>query len=162
MQSIISVRPARPSDVSLIVALIRDLAIYEKLEHECFADPDALSRHLFGPAPRAEVLIAQVRDEAVGFALFFHSYSTFLTKPGIYLEDLFVKPEFRGSGAGRALLSELARITLERNCGRLEWSVLTWNEPAIGFYRSLGAVPMEGWQMFRLTGPPLAALGGGS
>jgi GNAT superfamily N-acetyltransferase len=152
-------RPATPADVPAIAALIRALAEYERLAHECNADEESLRRHLFGERPYAEVLMADLGGESVGFALFFHNYSTFLTKPGIYLEDLFVKPAVRGRGVGLALLSRLAAIAVERGCGRLEWSVLKWNEPAIGFYLRLGAVPMEEWQVYRLAGDALLALG---
>jgi GNAT superfamily N-acetyltransferase len=154
----ISLRPAVRADVPVVVGLIRSLAEYERLSAECLADEAALEAHLFGPRPYAEVLIAQVGPEPAGFALFFHNYSTFLTKPGIYLEDLFVVPERRGLGLGRRLLAALASLAVERGCGRLEWSVLKWNEPAIGFYERLGAVPMEEWQVYRLTGGPLLAL----
>jgi len=153
------IRSARPEDVPTIVSLIRALAVYEKLESECHADEAALRAHLFGPRPAAEVILAEHDAEVAGFALFFHNYSTFLTKPGIYLEDLFVRPEVRGAGIGRALLSRLAQIALERGCGRLEWSVLDWNTPAIGFYERLGASPMTEWTVFRLTGDALARLG---
>ncbi len=151
-------RPARPDDVPTVVELIRALAAYEKLEAECFADEAALRGHLFGPRAFAEVVLAEVGGAAVGFALFFHNYSTFLTKPGIYLEDLFVRPEHRGRGAGKALLSHLAALAVARGCGRLEWSVLKWNAPAISFYEKLGAVPMEEWQVYRLAGPALTRL----
>jgi GNAT superfamily N-acetyltransferase len=155
----LKLRPARPEDVATIVSLIRALAEYEKMADECHADETALAEHLFGPRPRAEVIIAEWDGAPAGFALFFHNYSTFLTKPGIYLEDLFVKPELRGHGIGKALLSELARLAVERGCGRLEWAVLTWNTPAIGFYEKLGAVPMKEWQVYRLTGHSLERLG---
>jgi len=122
------------------------------------ATEERLHRTLFGPRPAAEVLLAFLGEEPAGFALFFPSYSTFLALPGIYLEDLFVRPEHRGRGVGRRLLAELARLAVERGYGRLEWSVLDWNDSAIGFYRSLGAVPMDGWTVFRMTGDPLAAL----
>jgi GNAT superfamily N-acetyltransferase len=158
MSDAVTIRPARPEDVPTIVALIGALAEYERLADECHADAAALSEHLFGARAHAEVLIAETARTPAGFALFFHNYSTFLTKPGIYLEDLFVMPELRGQGIGRELLAELARIAVARGCGRLEWSVLKWNEPAIGFYKSLGAVPMEEWQVFRLTGDALATL----
>lgn len=156
----ISLRPAAREDVPVVARLIRDLAEYERLTHECFADETALEGHLFGPRPYAEVLIAEVDGEPAGFALFFHNYSTFLTRPGIYLEDLFVVPAWRGLGLGRRLLAALAALAVERGCGRLEWSVLKWNSPAIGFYERLGAVPMEEWQVYRLTGEPLLALAG--
>ena len=160
MNDAVTIRPARPEDVPTIVALIGALAEYERLAADCHANADALSAHLFGARPYAEVLIAEAGQTPAGFALFFHNYSTFLTKPGIYLEDLFVKPEFRGRGVGRDLLSELARVAVARGCGRLEWSVLKWNEPAIGFYEKLGAVAMEEWQVFRLAGEALVRLGG--
>lgn len=153
------VRPARREDVPVIASLIRALAEYEKLAHECHADEEALGEHLFGARPFVEALVAEDEGEAVGFALFFHNYSTFLTRPGIYLEDLFVRPEARGRGIGRALLSRLAALAVERGCGRLEWSVLDWNRPAIGFYRRLGARPMEEWTVFRLDGEALRNLG---
>jgi len=144
------IRPAEPEDVAEIAALIRGLAEYEKLADHVVLDKGALREHLFGPRPYAEVLIATDEDDTAGFALFFHNFSTFLGRPGIYLEDLFVKPERRGRGHGRALLAELARLALERGCGRVEWSVLDWNEPAIGFYRELGAKPVDGWTVYRL------------
>jgi len=156
----ISIRPAAREDVPVVARLIRALAEYERLADECFADEAALETHLFGPRPYAEVLLVEVDGEPAGFALFFHNYSTFLTKPGIYLEDLFVVPERRGLGLGRRLLAALAALAVERGCGRLEWSVLKWNSPAIGFYEKLGAVPMEEWQVYRLTGEALRALGG--
>ncbi|MNM86930.1 Acetyltransferase (GNAT) family protein [compost metagenome] len=154
----ISHRPARPEDVPLIIALIGELAEYERLSHEMAADAVRMHEHLFGPRPYAEVLIGEVDGEAAGFALFFHNYSTFLSKPGIYLEDLFVRPAARGLGLGKALLTALAKLAVERDCGRLEWSVLDWNEPAIGFYRSLGATPMDDWTVYRLTGEALASV----
>jgi GNAT superfamily N-acetyltransferase len=154
-----SLRAATPADVPAIVGLIGELAEYEKLPNECFADAASLHEHLFGARRYCEVVIAETDDGPQGFALFFHNYSTWLTKPGLYLEDLFVKPAARGLGMGRALLARLAEIAMERGCGRMEWSVLTWNEPAIGFYRKLGAVPMDGWQVYRLTGEALETLG---
>lgn len=157
----ISLRPAAREDVPVVARLIRALAEYERLSHACLADEAALAAHLFGPRPYAEVLLAEVDGAPAGFALFFHNYSTFLTKPGIYLEDLFVVPERRGLGLGRKLLAALATLAVERGCGRLEWSVLKWNAPAIGFYERLGAVPMEEWQVYRLAGDPLRALAGG-
>jgi GNAT superfamily N-acetyltransferase len=154
-----TLRDARAEDIPAIVGLIRELAEYERAPHECHADEALLRRHLFGPKPFAEAIVAE-RDAAVcGFALFFHNYSTWLTLPGLYLEDLYVKPEVRGLGIGKALLVRLAEIAVSRGCGRMEWSVLTWNEPAIGFYRSLGAVPMEEWRVWRLAGPALRAVG---
>jgi GNAT superfamily N-acetyltransferase len=156
-----TLREARPEDIPAIVELIRELADYERAPDECHAEAELLRQHLFGPQPFAEALVAE-RDAAVcGFALFFHNYSTWLTLPGLYLEDLYVKPEVRGLGIGKALLVRLAEIAVSRGCGRLEWSVLTWNEPAIGFYRSLGAVPMEEWRVYRLAGPSLRAVGAG-
>ena len=159
-QDAVTLRTAARADVPVVARLIRALAEYERLAHECFADEAALDAHLFGPRPYAEVLVAEVGGDPAGFALFFHSYSTFLTKPGIYLEDLFVVPERRGLGLGRRLLEALAALAVERGCGRLEWSVLKWNSPAIGFYERLGAVPMEEWQVYRLAGEPLVALAG--
>ncbi|KAA3598731.1 MAG: GNAT family N-acetyltransferase [Calditrichaeota bacterium] len=141
---------AKAKDIPIILNFIKDLAKYEKLENEVVATEQSLHDTLFGKKTFAEVLIASESGVEVGFALFFHNYSTFLGKPGIYLEDLFVKEEFRGKGYGKALLTKLAKITVERNCGRLEWSVLDWNEPSIKFYKKLGAVPMEGWTVFRV------------
>jgi GNAT superfamily N-acetyltransferase len=152
------IAPARPGDVELIVTLIRELAEFERLLHEVRIAPDDLRRDLFGARPYAEAVIARVGDEAVGFALWFHNYSTFLAKPGLYLEDLFVLPEWRGQGVGRRLLSHLARIAVARGCGRMEWSVLDWNEPAMGFYRKLGATVMEDWRICRLTGDTLVQM----
>jgi GNAT superfamily N-acetyltransferase len=145
-------------DLSLILQFIEKLAEYEKLRDMCVASEDKLRVTLFGERPAAEVLIASVDDEPVGFALFFHNYSTFLAQRGVFLEDLFVNPEARGRGVGRALLSRLAQIAIDRDCGRLEWFVLDWNDLAISFYRSLGALPMDDWTMFRLTGPALGDL----
>jgi GNAT superfamily N-acetyltransferase len=154
-----TLRGAHPRDVQAIVALIRDLAEYERQPEDCHADPRLLEEHLFGEKRFAEVILAEVESETVGFALFFHNYSTWLTRPGLYLEDLFVKPAFRGLGVGEGLLRHLARLAVTRGCGRMEWSVLTWNEPAIGFYKRLGAVPMDGWQVYRLAGDALSRLG---
>jgi len=154
-----TLREARREDVPAIVGLIEELALYERQPEDCHADPRLLEEHLFGPKPFAEAIVAEAAGEVIGFALFFHNYSTWLTRPGLYLEDLYVKPGRRGMGAGKALLVELARIAAARGCGRMEWSVLTWNEPAIGFYRALGAVPMDGWRTWRLTGDALRALG---
>lgn len=153
------IRAARAQDCETILGFIRELADYEKLSHEVVAEPEALRATLFGDRAYAEVLIAEDATGALGFALFFHNYSTFLGRPGIYLEDLFVSPSARGRGIGKALLRSLAALACERDCGRLEWSVLDWNEPAIGFYRSLGAGPQDGWTTFRLTGEALAAAG---
>lgn len=152
------IRPATEADVPLILRFIRELAEYERLLHEVVATEDKLRATLFGARPAAEVVIAEDDGEAVGFALFFHNYSTFLAQPGLYLEDLYVRPEARGRGVGRALLAHLARLARERECGRLEWWVLDWNESAIRFYRSLAARPMDEWTVFRLTGPDLARL----
>lgn len=151
-----SLRSATVADVPLILAFIRDLATYEKLAHEVVATEEVLHRTLFGPSPAAHVLIAEVNGQPAGFALYFFNYSTFLAKPGLYLEDLFVKPEFRGDGTGKALLLHLAKIANARGCGRMEWAVLDWNEPAKGFYKKLGAVPLEDWRVMRLTGAALA------
>jgi GNAT superfamily N-acetyltransferase len=152
------IRDANESDVPLILQFIRDLAEYEKLRHLVVATEAELRTTLFGSAPYAEVIIAEEDGTPAGFALFFHNYSTFLAQPGIYLEDLFVKPEYRGRGYGKALLARLARIARERNCGRVEWAVLDWNEPSIAFYESLGARKMDEWHTFRLTGPALDRL----
>jgi GNAT superfamily N-acetyltransferase len=154
------IRPAIADDVPLILELIRALAEYEKLAHACIATAEQLERTLFGRRPYAEAIIAEWNGEPAGFALFFHNYSTFLAQPGIYLEDLFVKPEFRGKGIGKALLVRLAQIAEARDCGRIEWSVLNWNEPSIGFYKRLGAAPLEDWTVFRVTGAGLAKLAG--
>lgn len=150
--------PAEQADVPLILAFIRELAAYERLSDQVSADAEALQRTLFGPHPAAEVMIARQDGVPAGFALFFHNYSTFLARPGLYLEDLFVRPAFRGRGIGRALLVRLARIAVERRCGRFEWAVLDWNEPAIRFYRSLGARALDDWVPYRLTGAALEAL----
>jgi GNAT superfamily N-acetyltransferase len=163
MTETITIRTATEQDVPLIQGFIRDLARYERLEHEMVATEEGLRKTLFGERRYAEVVFACVGDDPasadpVGFALFFHNYSTFLGKPGIYLEDLFVRPEARGRGIGKRLLAWLAQTAVARDCGRLEWAVLDWNEPSIGFYRSLGAVLRSEWQIFRLTGAPLEAL----
>ena len=154
----LATRPATPADLPLIASLIRALAEYEKLSHEVRFDEAVLGEKLFGPRPYAEVLIGEANGEALGFALFFHNFSTFEGRPGIYLEDLFVRPEARGKGLGKALLVELARLAVERGCARLEWWVLDWNEPSIGFYRSLGARPTDEWTVMRVDGTALAAL----
>ena len=145
------IRPATAEDTPAICRLIRGLAEYERLAHVVALDEGRLRAHLFGPRPFAEVLLAEGAGAVVGFALFFHNYSTFLGQPTLFLEDLFVEPAHRGKGHGKALLRALARLAVERGCGRLEWSVLNWNEPAIGFYRSLGARPMDEWTVFRMT-----------
>jgi len=152
------IRSATPADVPAIARLIRGLAEYEKLAHVVTLEEESLRKHLFGPRRYAEVLLAEEHGQVVGFALFFHNYSTFLGEPGIYLEDLFVEPGFRGRGHGKALLVALARLALERGCGRLDWVVLDWNEPSILFYRSLGAEPLDEWTGYRLDGAALAKL----
>lgn len=154
----IRIRNAVAADVPTILRFIRALAEYERLSHEVVATEAQLSATLFGARPGAEVLIAELDGHSTGFALFFQNYSTFLAQPGIYLEDLFVLPENRGRGVGRALLAELAAIAVERGCGRFEWSVLDWNEPALKIYRALGAVPMSEWTVQRLTGDALKRL----
>jgi len=158
----LSIRPATPADLPLIAQLIRDLAEYEKLAHEVRFDEAVLSQKLFGARPYAEVVIGELGGAPQGFALFFHNFSTFEGKPGIYLEDLFVRPEARGSGLGKALLSHLAMLAVERDCARLEWSVLDWNTPAIGFYKKLGARLMDEWTVMRVDGAALARLGAGA
>lgn len=155
-----SIRAASESDVPLIHRFIRELAEYEKLLDEVVATEESIRATLFGPHRFAEVLIAEEGSDPVGFALFFHNYSTFLARPGIYLEDLYVRPAYRGRGYGRQLLARLAQLAVERNCGRFEWAVLNWNEPAIGFYRAMGALPQDTWTVYRLTGPALRALAG--
>ena len=152
------IRPATDSDVTTICRLIRGLAEYERLAHAVVLSEENVRQHLFGERRYCEVLLAEDDGRTVGFALFFHNYSTFLGKPGIYLEDLFVEPDYRGRGHGKALLRALARLAAERGCGRLEWSVLNWNEPAIRFYEALGAVPMKEWTVFRLAGDALTKL----
>lgn len=152
------IRPATEGDAPLILSFIKKLAVYEKLAHRVTATEDILRETLFGERRYAEVVIGYHGGEPVGFALFFHNYSTFLGKPGIYLEDLFVDEEHRGKGFGKALLVYLARLTKERNCGRLEWAVLNWNEPSINFYKALGAAPINEWTVFRVTGDALDKL----
>lgn len=154
----ITIRAARAADVPLVLAFIRELAVYERLEHQVVATEADVAAALFGPRPYAQVVLGCLGDEAVGFALFFHNFSTFLGKPGIYLEDLFVRPAARGAGVGRRLLAHLAQLALERGCGRLDWAVLDWNEPSIGFYRGLGAAALDDWKTFRLSGDALARL----
>lgn len=149
---------AAPEDTHEILRLIRALAEYEKLSRDVVATEPQLRETLFGPQPCAEVLLARTGQRTVGFALFFQNYSTFLGKPGIYLEDLFVEPEFRGKGIGKALLAAVARLAVERRSGRFEWAVLDWNQPAIDFYRSLGARPLHDWTLFRVTGEALKKL----
>jgi GNAT superfamily N-acetyltransferase len=156
----LSIRPGELADVPVIAELIRALARYEKLEQEVVMTEEKLTDSLFGERPYAETLIAEDDGEPVGFALFFHNYSTFLAQPGIYLEDLFVKPEHRGAGIGKALLERLAQLAVDRGCGRLEWAVLDWNVDAIRFYERLGAKPNAEWTVYRLTGKPLQRLAG--
>ena len=150
--------PATEKDVPLLLNLIKQLAEYEKLAHEAVATEDQLRATLFGPRPAAEVIIARAGDEPAGFALFFQTYSTFLGRPGLYLEDLFVVPKWRKRGLGRLLLGHLARLAVDRGYGRMEWSVLNWNEMALRVYRGVGATPMDGWTVQRLTGDSLRAL----
>lgn len=152
------IAPATENDLGLILSFIRKLAEYEKLSHLVVATEENIREHVFGPNPVAEVLLAYWDQEPVGFALFFRNYSTFLGQAGIYLEDLFVDPEQRGKGIGKALLIRLAQIALERGYGRLEWAVLNWNTPSIEFYRSLGAVPQDEWNVYRITGDALSRL----
>lgn len=154
----ITLRPATRADIPQILDFIRGLAEYEKLAHEAVATPALLETHLFGERPAAEVVIAEADGVPVGFALFFHSFSTFLGQPGLYLEDLFVLPGHRGLGIGRRLMVHLAQLAVARGCGRFEWSVLDWNEPAIRLYRSLGAVGLDEWTVQRVTGDALQAL----
>ena len=154
----LEVRVATAADVPLIHELMRGLAVYEKLEHAFVSTPADLNEALFGARPVCDAILAELDGTPVGFALYFTTYSTFVGRPGIYLEDLFVLPEHRGKGAGKALLARLAAIAVERKCARLEWAVLDWNEPSIGFYKSLGAVPMDEWTVYRMTGDALAKL----
>lgn len=158
----LSIRPAICADIPLIAQFIRDLADYERLAHEVRFDEAVLADRLFGARPYAEVLIGEIDGAPQGFALFFHNFSTFEGKPGIYLEDLFVRPEARGSGLGKALLKRLAAMAVERDCARLEWSVLDWNEPSIQFYKSLGAKAMDEWTIYRVDGDALGELAEGA
>ena len=155
-----AIRSATPADVPAILELIRELAEYERLLDQVVADEPDLHRALFGERPYVEALVVIVEKETVGFALFFHNFSTFLGKPGMYLEDLYVRPALRGRGLGKALLTRVAQIAVERDCGRMEWSVLDWNEPSIRFYESLGAKPLTDWTVYRVTGDALSSLGG--
>jgi len=155
-----NIRFADESDLTLIYNFIIELAEFEKLRHEVCATEDLLEQYLFGKEKRAEVIIAELDERPAGFALFFHTFSTFLGKPGIYLEDLYVYPKFRGKSVGKSLLVYLAKIARERNCGRLEWSVLDWNENAINFYRRLGSVSMDEWTVHRVSGDALSSLAG--
>jgi GNAT superfamily N-acetyltransferase len=158
MSNHLTITPATPNDVPLILELIRELAVYEKLAHEVVASEAILTETLFGNPRYAEVLIARYDGLPVGCALFFHSYSTFLGRPGLYLEDVFVQPTMRGKGIGKSLLVYIARLAVERKCGRFEWSVLDWNESSIGFYKSLGAKSMDDWTVYRLAGDSLEQL----
>jgi GNAT superfamily N-acetyltransferase len=155
----LNIRPAKPADVPVVAELIWQLARFEKLEGEVVLTEELLEAGLFGPRPYAEAVLAEEEGEPIGFALFFHTFSTFLARPGLYLEDLFVLPEHRGHGVGRALLAHLARLALERGCGRLEWAVLNWNKEAIRFYERLGARPNSEWTVYRVAGEALHALG---
>jgi GNAT superfamily N-acetyltransferase len=154
----LTIRPASANDVPTIFELIRALATYERAPNEVTATEEGLTEVLFGEKPASEVLLAFEGERAVGFAVFFHNFSTWLGRPGLYLEDLFVRPEDRGKGYGRALLVHLAKIARDRRCGRMEWAVLDWNEPAIEFYRELGAKPMNEWTVFRLTRDEISKL----
>jgi GNAT superfamily N-acetyltransferase len=156
----ITLRPATRADIAQILAFIGELAEYEKLAHEAVATHAQLDVHLFGARPYAEVIIAEVDAQPAGFALFFHNFSTFTGQPGIYLEDLFVRPQYRGLGVGKRLIVQVAKLAVQRKCTRFEWSVLDWNEPAINFYRSLGARPMDEWTVQRVSGEALSALAG--
>ena len=158
MNSSITTRSATPADVPALFSLIRALADYEKLSDAVTGSPEQLADHLFGVRPYIEAIVAARADQVVGFVLFFHSYSTFLTKPGIYLEDLFVLPDYRSQGIGKALLTHLARLAVDRDCGRLEWSVLDWNQPAIGFYKRMGATILPDWRTCRVTGDALITM----
>jgi len=155
------IRQATENDVPVLLSFIRQLAEYERMSNEAVLTEEILRQSLFGPRPAAEALLGYLGDEPVAFAVFFHNFSTFLGRPGMYLEDLFVVPEMRGKGFGKAMLVELAKIARERKCGRFEWAVLDWNEPAIKFYKSLGAVAMDEWTIFRVTGKALDRLAGG-
>ena len=161
MADTVTIRPAAAHELPLVLEFIRELAVYERLEHEVQVTTADLAVALFGPRPFAEVVFACLEGEPVGFALFFQNFSTFLGKPGIYLEDLFVRPQARGHGIGRRLLAWLARTTLERGCARLDWAVLDWNLPSIGFYRSLGAVAQDEWTTMRVSGAALERLARG-
>ena len=158
MSDSIHIRSAVAADVPLILGFIRELAEYEKLAHQVVATEADIRNSLFGTRPAAECLIAELQGKPAGFAIFFHNFSTFLGKPGIYLEDLYVKPELRGKGVGRKLLARLAKLALSRGCGRFEWAVLDWNKPAIRFYRSIGARMLDDWRINRVTGEALEKL----
>ena len=156
-----ALRPARPEDVSLVLSFIRKLAEYEKLSHLVRITEAELREHLFGARPYAEALLIEADGQPAGFALFFHNYSTFAGKPGLYLEDVFVDPEFRGRGLGRAVMAHLAQLAVARGCARFEWAVLDWNAPSIAFYKGLGAQPLDEWTGYRLDGAALRILAGG-
>ena len=158
MNDRVTITPATPEDVPVVYGFVRKIAAYEKLSHEVVATQEDFREALFGPVPRAETVLACRDGEPVGFALFFHNFSTFTGKAGLYLEDLFVDPEYRGRGIGKALLAHLAGIARQRGCPRFEWTVLNWNTPAIEFYKSLGAVPMDEWTVCRLSGDALTAM----
>jgi GNAT superfamily N-acetyltransferase len=158
LRSTVTIRPARPEDSGTIANLVYELAVYEKLEQHAKAGADDFCRHLFGPHPVAEAILAEIDGEAVGFALWFLTFSTFRGRPGLYLEDIYVRPEHRGRGIGKSLLATVARLALDRGCAKLEWSVLNWNTPAIGFYRALGAQPMDDWAVYRIDGVSLDRL----
>lgn len=158
-QALMTIRPATPTDVPTLVALIQALAEYEKLSHEVTGRPEDLARHLFGERPYAEAVVAELDGTTVGMALYFFNFSTFLMQPGLYLEDLFVLPDYRRQGVGQALLKHLGQLALERGCGRFEWSVLNWNTPAIEFYQRMGAEIKPEWQLCRLTGEALQTFG---
>jgi GNAT superfamily N-acetyltransferase len=153
-----SIRQAQPDDAELLVNLVRELAVYEKLEQYARGTPDAFREHLFGPHPAAEAAVAEVGGEPAGFALWFSTFSTFRGRPSLYLEDIFVRPNFRGRGVGKGLLAAVAKRAVERGCARLEWSVLDWNAPAIGFYRALGARPLDEWTVYRIEDESLHQL----
>ena len=153
-----TIRPCRPEDAETLVQLTYELAVYEKLEQYALATAEAFRTHLFGPKPAAEAILAEVDSYPVGMAIYFSTFSTFRGQAGLYLEDVFVREAYRGRGIGKALLATIAKIAVDRGCGRLEWSVLDWNAPSIGFYRSLGAVPMDEWTVYRLADEPLARL----
>jgi GNAT superfamily N-acetyltransferase len=155
----LKIRPAEERDIDAIFDLIQGLAAYEKLSDRVTGNTELLRSHLFGDRPYAEAIVAELGDLSIGFALFFHNYSTFLTKPGLYLEDVFVRPEYRRQGVGKALLAAVAKIAVDRGCGRLEWSVLEWNQNAIEFYQSLGATVLPDWKICRLTGEILTKFG---
>jgi GNAT superfamily N-acetyltransferase len=158
MDSDLRIQPATIDDVPLLLQLIKDLAEYEQLAYACVATEDDLRAHLFGPNAVAHALVASLGSQPAGFALYFFNFSTFLARPGLYLEDLFVKPAWRNRGVGRALLAELARIAIDRRCGRMEWAVLNWNELALRVYRGIGAQPLNDWTVYRLTGDALSGL----